>query len=155
MWQRAAKSLWQFPESVVTAVRADGYPISVRQSSARYDARTGEMPVWIPRNLGAIPGRANLLAHRHDENLWNVNAFAISGRLELRAAGWVFVSMSFNNPTSFGEFRRLGRLRKDLQRSANRYLDHRGLSQPAVDWAAIDRLHRQARQSRARVRALG
>lgn len=144
MWHQAAKELDRFPEVVVTAVSTDGYPISVRQTSRSYDERTGEMAVSIPANLSAVPGQAILLAHQHDEKLWNLNAIQIKGRLERRGADWVFVSTSFNNPPSFGEFTRLWQLQRTLRRSADRYLAKRGLACPEVNWAAIKHLRRQA-----------
>jgi hypothetical protein len=107
MWQQAASWLHRFPEAVITATSAYGYPVSVRQASRNYDVRTGEMPVSIPANLAALPGRANLLAHQHDENLWNLNAIQIKGRLEPRPTGWVFVSMSFDNPPPRGMYGQL------------------------------------------------
>jgi hypothetical protein len=158
MWHQAARALDRFPEVVITAVSVDGYPISVRQTSRRYDERTGEMTVSIPANLVAAPGQATLLAHQHDEKLWNLNAIQIKGRLERRETDWVFVSTSFNNPPSFGEFTRLWQLQKSLRRSADRYLAKRGLACPEVNWAAIKRLHRQAQISRTidrRSRTLG
>ena len=51
MWADAAKWLAEFPEAVVTAVDADGYPVSVRQSAPRYDPATGRLPVVWPPDL--------------------------------------------------------------------------------------------------------
>lgn len=130
MWQQAAKWLQRFPESVLTAISADGYLVGVRQTSRSNDAGTGEMPVSFPRDLVAMPGRANVLAHQHDENLWNLNAIQIKGLMEVRGAGRVFLRTSFNNPPSFGQLRSLWRPQKDLQRSVDRYLAKRGFGAP-------------------------
>ena len=82
MWQLAAETLSRFPEVVVTAVSRDGYPISVRVTSSRYDAEAGELPVWIPASVAVMPGPANVLAHYHDENLGDLRMAQIKGRLE-------------------------------------------------------------------------
>jgi hypothetical protein len=144
MWRQVAKRLHRFPDAVLTATTAEGYPVSVRQATRHYDRRTGELRVSIPPNLGPVPGRANLLAHRHDENLWNLDAIQVKGRLERRAGGWVFVSTSCRKPPPRGVFRAMWRLQKTLRRAADRYLAQRGLARPQVDWAAVDLLYRQA-----------
>ena len=149
MWHRAAKWVAKFPEAVITAICTDGYPVSVRQGSLCYDAGTGEMPVVIPDELRATPGPANVLAHRHDENLWRLNAIQIKGRLERRGDEWVFISTSFTPPGG-SEIIRLWQLARTLSRAANRYLKKRGLARPPVNWTAIDMLQRQARASRDR-----
>jgi hypothetical protein len=147
MWHQAAKWLHRFDSAVITAMTADGYPISVRQNSSRYDAHTGEMRVSIPPNLGAVPGPANLSAHKHDENLWHLSAIQVKGQLQRHSSEWVFVSTSFNPPPR-SEIRRLWLLQKTMRCSANRYLARRGLVRPKVDWAVINRLQRKAQALR-------
>ena len=95
MWAEAAKALGTFPEAVVTAVDADGYPVSVRQAAPRYDADTGHMLVAWPEHVAVTEGPANLLCHYHDEKLWNIRALQIKGRLERRGNDWIFVSTAF------------------------------------------------------------
>jgi hypothetical protein len=148
MWHQAANWLHRFGSAVITATAADGYPISVRQNSLPYDAENGEMRVSIPLNLGVVAGSANLLAHRHDENLWHLSAIQIKGPLEQRSTEWVFVSTSFDNPPPSGEIRRLWMLQRTMRRSANRYLARRGIARPKVDWAVINHLQRQAQCAR-------
>jgi hypothetical protein len=147
MWHQTAEWLNRFPEAVVTAMGPDGYPVSVRQLSLYYDARTGEMPVAIPAPLVALAGPANVLAHHHDEDLWNLRAIQIRGRVERRGDDWVFISEAFTPPPR-GQLRTLWRLARTLRRSADRYLAKRGLTRPKVNWAAVDTLQRRARLSR-------
>jgi hypothetical protein len=147
MWHRTAKWLNRFPEAVVTAMGPNGYPVSVRQQSLRYDARTGEMTVAIPALLAALAGPANVLAHHHDEDLWNLRAIKIRGRIERRGDDWVFISEAFAPPPR-GQLRTLVRLARTLRRSADQYLAKRGLTRPEINWAAVDTLQQRARLSR-------
>jgi hypothetical protein len=98
MWPLAAESISRFSEVIFTALSFDGYPVSVRQRSPHYDAETGQMRVRIPASVAVVPGPANLLAHYHDENLWNLTMIRIKGRVERRSNHWVFVSTAFTPP---------------------------------------------------------
>ena len=146
MWHQTAKWLNRFPEAVVTAMGADGYPVSVRQLSLHYDASTGEMPVAIPAALAALAGPANVVAHHHDERSWNLTAIQIRGRVERRGDVWVFISEDFIPPPRV-KLRTLWWLARTLRRSADRYLTRRGLTRPEVNCAAVDALQRRARLS--------
>jgi hypothetical protein len=153
MWHQTAKWLSRFPELVVTAMSANGYPVSVRHQSLRYDARTGELPFAISEHLAMVVGPANVLAHYHDEKLWHLRAMQIRGRVERRGSDWVFISAAVTPPPR-GQIRTLWRLASTLRRSADRYLAKRGLTRPDVNWAAVDILQQQARLSRDRRNAL-
>jgi hypothetical protein len=147
VWQRAAEALSRFPEVVVTAMNRDGYPVSVRQASSRYDAETGELPVWIPASVAVMPGPANVLAHHHDENLSDLQMVQIKGRLEKRHCQWVFVSSVFT-PRPSGRLRSMLAMAKTMRRSSRRYLATRGLPPPKVNWTAIRGLQRRAQEGR-------
>jgi hypothetical protein len=73
VWAEAAKSLTKFPEAVVTALDADGYPVSVRVPTTSYDPDTGELPVTWPPGFALTVGPAVVLCHYHDEKLWNLS----------------------------------------------------------------------------------
>lgn len=141
MWARVAKEVAKYREGVLTALDARGYPLSVRQTGLAYDAATGTLPVKLPESLGAIEGPANLLCHYHDENLWGMRMASIKGRLERRDGGWLFVSTAFNPPSMLKQMR-------GISRSANAYLDKRGLPRPVVNFAAIDQLWARVAQAK-------
>jgi hypothetical protein len=149
MWQRAAESLSHFPELVVTALSIDGYPVSVRQRSPRYDAQTGEMPVLIPASVTPAAGPANVLAHYHDEDLWNLRFVRIKGRLDRRGATWIFRSTAFTPPAQ-GRFTSTWQMAKAMRRSSRRYLAARGMARPEVNWTVIKHMQRQAQLNRRR-----
>ena len=126
MWHLVAKSLSRFPDVIVTAMSIRGYPVSVMQRSPRYDATTGEMPVLITESVDVVPGPANVLAHYHDENLWNLQTMRIKGRLEKCHGDWIFVSTAFTPPPWEGNKSRW-RMATTMRRTSRRYLATRGL----------------------------
>lgn len=148
MWTDAAKALAAFPEVVVTAVGPDGYPVSVRQNSLRYDAVTGEMLVAWPEEVAVAEGPANLLCHSHDENLWNIKALQIKGHLERRGDDWVFIGSAFTPPSSMVVT--LWRAARSNRAAGHRYLQRRGLERPQVNWPAITEMHRRVRLGKQR-----
>jgi hypothetical protein len=147
MWQLAAESLERFPEVVITAINDDGYPVSIRQRSPRYDAETGQMPVVIPASVSLMPAPANVLAHHHDENLSELQITQIKGRLEKHYDKWVFVSTTFRPPPR-GRLKSRWQMAKTMRRTSRRYLSTRRLPRPKVNWAAIKCLQRQAQLDR-------
>jgi len=144
MWADAAKWLNKFDEAVLTALDADGYPVSVRVDPRTYDASTGTLSVTLPHALGAVVSPANLMAHYHDDKLWKLNAIAIKGRLESRGETWMFQSIHFDAPSklAFVEFLR------GISTSAQKYLDKRGLERPAINWTAVTEIQRRAKGRR-------
>jgi hypothetical protein len=142
VWDEAAKWLNKFPEAVLTAVDRDGYPVSYRVSTSAYDKASGELPVSPPPDpVDVADGPAGLLCHSHDEKLWNLQMISVTGALERRGGAWVFRTESFKPPSKLAvlEFVR------NLRRSAQRYLDKRGLERPQVNWQAIDEIKRRPR----------
>lgn len=139
MWANAATQVAKFSEGVLTAVDANGYPVSVRQLALPYDATDGSMPVTLPDALGAVEGPANLLCHFHDDKLWDMRAIQLKGRLERRGDTWVFVTTSFTPPSMLQMIR-------GVQRSTQSYLDKRGLAKPQVAFDVINKLWERAKQ---------
>lgn len=101
MWDEAAKRLNGFPEAVLTALDSHGYPVSVRVSTIGYDAAAGELSAELPEELGTVEGPANLLCHHHDDRLWHLDSTHVTGRLQRRGDGWVFVSEKFTPQKRF------------------------------------------------------
>lgn len=139
MWARAKKQLAKYPEGVLSALDARGYPLSVRQTALAYDAGTGELPVRIPAALEPVEGPANLLCHFHDDKLWNMHMVQLKGRIERRGEGWHFVTTAFDPPSGLEQVRR-------ISRSANAYLARRSLPRPTVPFDVIDALWERAKK---------
>ena len=126
----------KFSEGVVTALDSAGYPVSVRQTSLPYDAATGTMPLTMPEALDVVEGPASLLCHFHDEQLWNMSAIQLRGRIEKRDGKWLFVTTAFIPPSML-------QLVKNVRAATRKYLADRGLvgdAAPVVNYAAIERL---------------
>jgi hypothetical protein len=141
VWDEAAKWLKKFPDAVLTMTDADGYPASVRVGTRNYDAATGELAAPIPSALTPVAGPANLMCHSHDEKLWSLQMIVIKGRVESRDSSWIFVSESFDAPSRAAVVLFV----RTLRRSAQRYLDKRGLSRPEVNWAAVKQVQQRAK----------
>lgn len=139
MWAEAAKWINKFPEAVVTVIDTDGYPASVRVSSRGYDASSGQITVPVPATITPVAGPASLMCHSHDEKLWSLQFIAVRGKLDSRDNTWVFHSDRFDPPPKLGVMSFVGNLR----RSAQKYLDKRGLARPQVNWAAIKEVQRR------------
>lgn len=137
MWKRVKKDLGKYPEAVLNTKDAEGRGVSVRQTQLAFDEATGTLPVSIPSALGAVAGPATLLAHFHDEKVWNMHSMSIKGALEQRAGQWVFVTSSYR-PARIMDFLRGTRV------SAAKYLERRGLPRPKPDYAVIERLFEEA-----------
>ena len=141
MWAEAAKWLNKFPEAVLTGIDKDGYPVSVRVPTGAYDSATGELPVSLPDAVDGAEGPANLLCHSHDEKLWNLQMITVKGTLEKRDGALFFRTEIFEPPSRLA----LLDFIRNARRSAQRYLDKRGLSRPEVNWDAIKEIQRRAR----------
>jgi hypothetical protein len=141
VWAEAAKWLAKFDEAVLTVTDSDGYPVSVRVDTSAYDAASGELTASVPNSLSPVAGPANLLCHSHDEKLWSLQMVTVKGRVEQRDNAWVFRSEHFDPPSRLAVLQFVGNLR----RSAQKYLDKRGLARPEVNWAAVKEIQRRAK----------
>jgi len=133
VWADAAKRLSKFPEAVLTALDAHGYPLSVRVNTHDYDAATGELRVVLPEQLSAVEGPANLLCHCHDEKMWHLDNASVKGRLQRRDDNWAFVSEVFTPRPRL----QMVKFLRGIHIAGQKYLDKRGLARPAVNWDAV------------------
>lgn len=138
MWAEAGKAIAKFSEGVVTALDTRGYPVSVRLLSLPYDASNGELPVSFPDALDVALGPANLLCHSHDDKLWNMKMISVKGRVERRDGRWVFATTAYQPESQLAMIKR-------IRKSAQAYLDKRGLPAPVVDFAAVTKLWARAK----------
>ncbi len=141
MWAEAAKWLNKFDEAALTVTDAGGYPASVRVDPRTYDATTGELVASLPDAVPVVAGPANLLCHSHDEKLWNLQMITVKGTLDKRDGAWIFRSEKFQPPPKFAVLSFVTTMR----RTAQKYLDKRGLARPEVNWDAIKKLQRRAK----------
>lgn len=141
MWDDAAKWLDKFGEAVLTVIDGDGYPASVRVSTSGYDRASGELTVSLPAAIDGANGPASLLCHSHDEKLWSLQMITINGTAQKRDGAWIFRTESFKPPSKLAVLDFI----RNARRSAQKYLDKRGLRRPQVNWAEIKEIQRRAK----------
>lgn len=143
-WREVSRQIDVFASAVLTWLDDDGYPVSARCRPMRDEAARRLRITGLSENA-LRPGRAALLCHRHDRNLWNLRSFTARGRLERDELGWAFAPTRFT-PGMGGPLTAL-RLLIDGRRRAKRYLRERGLAAPTVPWHALDELKREVRRA--------
>ena len=147
MWDEIVAHLADFPTAVLTAVDETGYPFSVR-CSPRPDPSTQVLRLDLQEGRRIRVGPAGLLCHRHDEQLWNLKSFFVSGDLERDARGWILHPRRFVPGAGIGGVIGLLRLVRAGRRRTRRYLEKRGLARPTVPWDRIHGVWRDVKRER-------
>ncbi|SDR89335.1 Pyridoxamine 5'-phosphate oxidase [Friedmanniella luteola] len=137
---QVARRLPGYSDGVLATVTGDAPPV-LRRVRPSADPTTGTLllaggePVEVPD-----ASSANLLLHRHDDQLGRLRQFGLVGTLEpaqdlvaLRPTR-VLAAAEATTPLS------LARTVRRLRRSTQRYLDRRGLPRPTIPWADYRRL---------------
>ena len=152
MWDEILDALEAHDSALLTAYDADGFPFSVRCMPTA-DRQNRRLNVEIPSAAGIQPGRASILMHSHNEELWDLAQFLIRGTLVKGQNGHYFVPASVSgSPTPPGALAAIKTLRA-LRQRGNTYLKQRGINRPSVPWDDIDQLQKRAeewRQERTR-----
>ncbi|WP_203822725.1 hypothetical protein, partial [Paractinoplanes ferrugineus] len=140
-----AEVLADYESVVLIGTDADGAPVLVRTSVT---AEPGGYRVDVPADVPVVAGPAGLLVHRHDDQLWNLHNANVRGHLAADGRGWLLRPERLVEP---GQKHRSSvldpiRISRGCQATTRRYLEHRGLTRPAVPWDAYrairDRLPR-------------
>lgn len=147
MWDDIVEHLPDFGSAVLTSVDAKGYPFSVR-CKPEIDAGARVLRVQVPEYAAIQPGRAGLLCHKHDERLWNLKSFIVRGSLERDAQGWLFRPQQFIPGAGIGGMIAIMKFMLDGKRTAQQYLDKRGLARPNIPWDRIHALWAEIRRAR-------
>lgn len=146
MWDDILKYLPEFESAVLTGVDDEGYPYSVR-CRPHPDEDTRVLRVWLPEYISIRPGRASLLCHEHDENLWNLKSFLVRGDLRRDSMEWSFYPKRFVPGVAVGGLMGMIRFVISSRRTTNRYLKKRGLSRPVVPVKEINAIKDRAKES--------
>jgi hypothetical protein len=128
------QALGEFSSVVVTGTDPDGYPASFRCRPEKDPA--GVLRLDVPAWAGLAPGPASVMAHSHNEQLWDLRGFVAKGTLEASGEGLVFRPLTFTR-TAGGPPLDTLRFIRACRRTAARYLARRGLARPAVPWDTI------------------
>ncbi|HET8843921.1 MAG TPA: hypothetical protein VFN35_20825 [Ktedonobacteraceae bacterium] len=138
-----------YESAVLTGLDASGYPLSVR-CVPELEANDLVMRVQLPPESQMQAGLANLLYHRHNELLWDMQSFLLRGKLEKDEGGWTFHPQQFTLGTpGKGIKGLLASLRwvRGARRQARNYLQKRRLPRPRIPWQEIRETKAQAQQS--------
>lgn len=143
MWNEIVSNLANFSSAVLTGIDEDGYPFSIR-CHPRIDQERQALRIQLTDNTHIQPGAAGLLCHSHDDLLWNLKSFLVTGHLQRDQNGWVFQPAKFipgdGLSGSIGEVKMLISCRN----TANRYLKKRGLPRPKIPWTDLKSLREKA-----------
>jgi hypothetical protein len=126
-----------FASAVLGTLDADGMPTLLRVGLG---AATDEaVTVEVPDGAEVRPGPASLLAHSHDERLWNLRRTVLLGDLRGAEGAWTFEptrSLGGEDNSPLTVLRGLVTMR----RAAARYLARRDLPRPRIAWAEFKAL---------------
>jgi hypothetical protein len=135
---QAVRRLPEFGSAVLTAFDEQGNPTLARvRPSADHASRSFTIDTGTPLR----PGRASLLCHSHDEQLWSLRSFVVAGDLVRDGENWTLRPDRFI-PGGADKLSPIAMIKiiRALQGATRRYLDRRGLSRPEIDWREIDTL---------------
>jgi hypothetical protein len=152
VWDEILDALELHDSALLSGCDANGFPFNVRCVPTA-ETRTRRIALDIPDQAGIVPGKASLLMHSHDEELWNLAQFLVRGTLVRTAEGCYFVPASTSGsprPSSMIEgMKNLWAMRK----RANSYMRRRGIDRPKVPWDEVRTLQDRAEQWRKTRRA--
>lgn len=138
MWDEVVKESAAFGSAVLTGIDERGYPVSIRCVPVVDPTGQERLVIELPSGVEFSSGRAGLLYHRHDEDLWNLRSFIVRGRLDLGGEGTAaFTPERFVGGAGIGGIRGMLRFVRGGRRTAKRYLAHRGLERPKIQWAWV------------------
>lgn len=152
MWGELCKYLPTYPNAVVTGIDGSGYPFSVR-CRPELDAGARVLRVVLPAYASIQPGSAGLLCHMHDEQLWNLRSFIVRGSLEQDSQGWLFRPRQFIPGAGIGGIIGMVKFLQDGRRTAQQYLNKRGLARPKIAWDDIHAIWAEVKKNRAAMKS--
>lgn len=141
-YAEVARRLPDYADAVLATVVGDEAPV-LRRVRPVADPATQALSLEgvEPAELAGVT-TANLLLHRHDDQLGRLRQLGLVGTLDRGPAGAllrptrVLAGAEASTPLA------LARTLRKLRRTTRRYLDHRGLSRPTIPWAEYRRLSR-------------
>lgn len=143
---RALSVLATYPSAVLASRTDDGMP-SLRRVRVVGPGAAGRLRLDVPPDEQLREGPASLLAHGHDEELWNLRSVVVTGEL-IEADGWRFRPVRVvDGAGATGPLVLLREIRR-LRGSAQSYLDERSLPRPEVTWSGIRALGDERRADR-------
>jgi hypothetical protein len=143
-YAEVVRRLPTYRSAVLGVQRGDDLP-SLRRVQLTVDPQTRDFSVEDAGDEPLSAGAASLLLHRHDEHLWDLHNFVVTGDLGQHDAGWVFAPTRFVRGTDgLNPLAVLAAVRK-MRRSADGYLSRRKLDRPQIAWDEFKRVTASAK----------
>jgi hypothetical protein len=139
---QAARRLSDFTSGVLVTLDADGTPALLRVRP-NTDAAEGMLVLDVPTAEPVRPGPASLLCHSHDDRMGTLRSFVALGNLAARDDRWELTPTRLIPGADPALLSSLRFLRK-TRRSANTYLQRRGLAPQPIPWAQYQPIKTEA-----------
>jgi hypothetical protein len=147
MWDEILDALEAHDSALLTGYDEHGFPFSVR-CTPMADRKNRRLTIELPASADIQAGRASILMHSHNEELWDLVQFLIRGTLVKASQGHYFVPAStIGSPRKASGLEAIKTLRT-VRRRGNAYLKHRNIDRPQVPWDDIHRLQGRAAEWR-------
>ena len=136
MWNEIARYLPEFTTGVLTAFDSRGGPFSLRIQPS-LDVGSQVIRFSLPASSFLQPGKACLLCHRHDQNLWNLKSFVVQGNLAQTETGWLLEPVKFIPGMGIGGVSSYLHFVTNGRKNTNLYLQKHNMPRPKVNWDEI------------------
>jgi len=134
-WAEVVKESAHFGQGVLTGLDESGYPIGVRCTPTADPSGEHRFLVDVPEGAAVRPGRAGMVFHRHDEQLWNLRSFIARGVLARETdSTYSFTPDRVVGGAGIGGVVELVRFMRRGRRTTKRYLAARSLPRPKIPW---------------------
>ena len=140
MWDEIVKQLQEYENAVLTIVNEDGYPFSIRCTPTP-DSENQVLRLDLPNIESIKQGRAGLLWHKHNEQIFDMSSFGVRGSLQRDEKGW-YVLPERHIPGAGLAITDLLNMVRDGRRTAKKYLAKRGLPRPKIPWKRMQALYK-------------
>jgi len=135
MWDEIVRQLQEYDSAVLTVVNEDGYPYSIRCTPTP-DPENKILRLELPDIESIKQGRAGILWHKHNEQIFNMSSFGVRGSLQRDERGW-YVLPKRHIPGAGLAITDLLNMVRDGRRTAKKYLAKRGLPRPKIPWKRV------------------
>lgn len=142
MWDKTRAAIRAYDSLVLTFCDEAGYPYSMR-CRPRLLEREQAIELDLPAHVPVKPGKASLLGHKHDQEMWSLASFLVRGTLAHEGGRWLFRPTQFTPGSPEGPLD-LIRFMFATRKTAANYLRRRNLPRPSVNWQEIKALWQEA-----------
>lgn len=138
-YSQAARRLPAYSSGVLATIDESGFP-GLQRVVMSAEPEDRALLLDVPVDAGLREGRASLLCHAHDERLWRLRSFVVSGTLAVRDERWALLPDRFvpgapgNDPVA------AVRGVRGMRHTASSYLATRSMPRPQIPWGEYEPL---------------